>query len=80
MTAFRMLRWGRLLGAAAVGMGFLVAAPARPATAAEAPVVVTNVRLESEHGVAGTYTYTATVLDSKGRRPVASWNSTRPTA
>ena len=63
--AFRMLRWGRLLGAA-VGVGFLVAAPARQARAAEAPVVVTNVRLESEQRAAGTYTYTATVFDSTG--------------
>ena len=60
------MRWRRVLGAAAVGVGFLVAAPARPATAAEAPVVVTNVRLESEQGAAGTYTYTATVFDSTG--------------
>ena len=65
MTTVGTIRWGRVLGTAAVGVVLLVAAPAGRA-GADAPVVVTGVRLESEHGAAGTYTYTATVFDSKG--------------
>ena len=60
------LRWcGRLLGAiAGAAVVAVLSAPAAHAT--QAPVTVTGVRLETSHDAAGSYTYTATVVDANG--------------
>lgn len=62
-----------LLMALAVTLGLIVGpsarateAPTTVAAGAAAPVLVTGVRLQSEHDADGVYTYTATVIDEKG--------------
>ena len=55
----------RLLGVMGAAAAVVVLSTTA-ARAAEAPVTVTGVRLETSHDAAGNYTYTATVVDANG--------------